>query len=172
MDLGTILGLLSGVGIIFLGILRQDGDLGWFMNINSIIIVFGGTIAAAMVNYPLKNIIGLFSVLKNAFTSEEHDYQGIIGEIVEQGPCGSVFDKPSHPYTQALFSSTPIPDPNHQRQRVNLIGTVPNIAKPPTGCRFHTRCPEAMEICHKVKPQTHTIADQHTSACHLLADSH
>ena len=73
MDFGTIIGLLSGIGIIFLGILRQDGDLGWFMNINSIIIVFGGTIAAAMVNYPLKNIIGLFSVLKNAFTSEEHD---------------------------------------------------------------------------------------------------
>ena len=65
MDFGTILGLLSGIGIIFLGILRQDGDLGWFMNINSIIIVFGGTIAAAMVNYPLKNIIGLFSILKN-----------------------------------------------------------------------------------------------------------
>ena len=58
MDFGTILGLLSGVGIIFLGILRQDGDLSWFMNINSIIIVFGGTVAAAMVNYPLKNIIG------------------------------------------------------------------------------------------------------------------
>ena len=85
MDFGTILGLLSGIGIIFLGILRQDGDLGWFMNINSIIIVFGGTVAASMVNYPLKNIIGLFSVLKNVFTSEEHDYQGIIGEIVEKG---------------------------------------------------------------------------------------
>ena len=60
MDFGTILGLLSGLGIIFLGILRQDGDVGWFMNINSIIIVFGGTVAAAMVNYPLKNIIGYF----------------------------------------------------------------------------------------------------------------
>ena len=85
MDFGTVLGLLSGVGIIILSILRQDGDLSWFININSIIIVCGGTIAAAMVNYPLKNIIGLFSVLKNVFTSEEHDYQGIIGEIVEKG---------------------------------------------------------------------------------------
>ena len=52
MDIGTILGLLSGVGIIFLGIIRQDGDMGWFMNSNALIVVFGGTIAAAMVNYP------------------------------------------------------------------------------------------------------------------------
>ena len=117
-----------------------------------------------------------YMIISHSLTVVEHISDRIavlyLGEIVEQGPCGSVFDKPSHPYTQALFSSTPIPDPNHQRQRVNLIGTVPNIAKPPSGCRFHTRCPEAMEICHKVKPQTHTIADQHTSACHLLADSH
>ena len=85
MDIGTILGLLSGVGIIFLGIIRQDGDVGWFMNSNALIVVIGGTLAAAMVNYPLKNIVGLFSVVKNVFTSEEHDYQGIIEQIVEKG---------------------------------------------------------------------------------------
>ena len=85
MDIGTILGLFSGVGIIFLGIIRQDGDVGWFMNSNALLVVFGGTIAAAMVNYPLKNIIGLFSVVKNVFTSEENDYQGIIEQIVEKG---------------------------------------------------------------------------------------
>ena len=85
MDIGTILGLFSGVGIIFLGIIRQDGDVGWFMNSNALLVVFGGTMAAAMVNYPLKNIIGLFSVVKNVFTSEEHDYQGIIEQIVEKG---------------------------------------------------------------------------------------
>jgi len=85
MDIGTILGLFSGVGIIFLGIIRQDGDVGWFMNSNALLVVFGGTIAAAMVNYPLKNIFGLFSVVKNVFTSEEHDYQGIIEQIVEKG---------------------------------------------------------------------------------------
>ena len=85
MDFGTILGLLSGVGIILLGILRQDGDVGWFWNINSLIIVLGGTIAAAMVNYPIKNILGIFSVVKNVFSSDENDYQGIIEEIVEKG---------------------------------------------------------------------------------------
>ena len=116
-----------------------------------------------------------YMIISHSLTVVEHISDRIavlyLGEIVEQGPCGSVFAKPSHPYTQALFSSTPVPDPNHQRQRVNLIGTVPNIAKPPTGCRFHTRCPEAMEICREVKPKSHTIADQHTSACHLHADS-
>ena len=77
MDFGTILGLLSGVGIIFLGILRQDGDVQWFLSVNSFIIVLGGTFAAAMVNYPLKNIVGLFSVVKNVFSNEENDYQEI-----------------------------------------------------------------------------------------------
>jgi len=85
MDFGTILGLFSGVGIILLGILRQDGDVGWFWSINSLIIVLGGTVAAAMVNYPIKNILGLFSVVKNVFSSDENDYQGIIEEIVEKG---------------------------------------------------------------------------------------
>ena len=85
MDFGTILGLLSGVGIIFLGILRQDGDVQWFLSVNSFIIVLGGTFAAAMVNYPLKNIVGLFSVVKNVFSNEENDYQAIIEEIVEKG---------------------------------------------------------------------------------------
>ena len=85
MDFGTILGLLSGVGIILLGILRQDGDVGWFWSLNSFIIVLGGTIAASMVNYPMKNILGLFSVVKNVFSSDENDYQGIIEEIVEKG---------------------------------------------------------------------------------------
>ena len=70
MDFGTILGLLSGVGIIFLGILRQDGDVQWFLSVNSFIIVLGGTFAAAMVNYPIKNIswpiLCLFWILLNS----------------------------------------------------------------------------------------------------------
>ena len=85
MDFGTILGLVAGVGIILLGILRQDGDVAWFWSLNSFIIVLGGTIAASMVNYPIKNILGLFSVVKNVFSSDENDYQGIIEEIVEKG---------------------------------------------------------------------------------------
>ena len=69
MDFGTLIGLFAGVGIIAIGVLRGGGDLYWFFNLNSILIVFGGTLAAAMVNYPLKNILGLFGVLKNAFSS-------------------------------------------------------------------------------------------------------
>jgi len=85
MDFGTIIGLFAGVGIIAIGVLRGGGDLYWFFNLNSILIVFGGTLAAAMVNYPLKNILGLFGVLKNAFSSDDYDYQGVIGELVEKG---------------------------------------------------------------------------------------
>ena len=85
MDFGTLIGLFAGVGIIALGVLRGGGDLYWFFNLNSILIVFGGTLAAAMVNYPLKNILGLFGVLKNAFSSDDYDYQGVIGELVEKG---------------------------------------------------------------------------------------
>ena len=75
MDFGTLIGLFAGVGIIAIGVLRGGGDLYWFFSLNSVLIVFGGTLAAAMVNYPLKNILGLFGVLKNAFSSEEYDYQ-------------------------------------------------------------------------------------------------
>jgi len=85
MDFGTLIGLFAGVGIIAIGVLRGGGDLYWFFNLNSILIVFGGTLAAAMVNYPLKNILGLFGVLKNAFSSDDYDYQGVIGELVEKG---------------------------------------------------------------------------------------
>jgi len=85
MDFGTLIGLFAGVGIIAIGVLRGGGDLYWFFNLNSVLIVFGGTLAAAMVNYPLKNILGLFGVLKNAFSSDDYDYQGVIGELVEKG---------------------------------------------------------------------------------------
>ena len=85
MDFGTLIGLFAGVGIIAIGVLRGGGDLYWFFSLNSVLIVFGGTLAAAMVNYPLKNILGLFGILKNAFSSEEYDYQGVIGELVEKG---------------------------------------------------------------------------------------
>ena len=85
MDFGTLIGLFAGVGIIAIGVLRGGGDLYWFFSLNSVLIVFGGTLAAAMVNYPLKNILGLFGILRNAFSSEEYDYQGVIGELVEKG---------------------------------------------------------------------------------------
>lgn len=92
-----------------------------------------------------------------------------LGEIVEQAPRAAIFAAPRHPYTQALFASTPVPDPSRRRQRVALHGTVPSPAAPPSGCRFHTRCPHAMPVCRVEKPVPRRVGDQHWAACHLLA---
>ena len=85
MDFGTAIGLLSGIAIIVVGVLRGGGDLYWFFNGNSILIVLGGTLAATLVNYPLKNVLGLFKVFKNVFIADNHDYLGTITELVEKG---------------------------------------------------------------------------------------
>ena len=92
-----------------------------------------------------------------------------LGEIVEQGTRERVFDAPGHPYTRALLSSTPRPEPERRRQRVSLRGNVPNPADPPPGCRFHPRCPQAMAVCRTRKPPRHQLAEDHWSACHLAA---
>jgi chemotaxis protein MotA len=84
MDFGTAIGLLAGLGIIGVGVLRSGGDLYWFFNLNSILIVLGGVVAATLVNYPIKNVLGIFKVLKNVFTSESYDYQSMIDEITEK----------------------------------------------------------------------------------------
>ena len=91
-----------------------------------------------------------------------------LGEIVEQGPRERVFGAPRHPYTQALLASTPEPDPE-RRRRVSLRGSVPSPADPPSGCRFHTRCPHAMAVCRTRKPPRHRLAEGHWAACHLAA---
>ncbi|NOZ03539.1 MAG: motility protein A [FCB group bacterium] len=84
MDFGTAIGLLAGLGIIGIGVWRGGGDLYWFFSFNSIMIVLGGTLAATLVNYPLKNVLGLFKVLKNVFTDEDYSYQNWIDELVEK----------------------------------------------------------------------------------------
>jgi oligopeptide/dipeptide ABC transporter ATP-binding protein len=91
-----------------------------------------------------------------------------LGEIVEIGPSEAIFGHPAHPYTQALLASTPIPAPDRGRKRFVLEGTVPSIADPPSGCRFHTRCPQAMDICRRSVPTNHSLAPDHQAACHLL----
>ncbi len=91
-----------------------------------------------------------------------------LGEIVEVGPSEAIFDHPAHPYTQALLASTPIPDPDSGRKRFVLEGAVPSIADPPSGCRFHTRCPHVMDICRSSVPANHALAPDHHAACHLL----
>ncbi len=84
MDFGTALGLLAGLGIIAVGVIRGHGDLYWFFNLNSILVVFGGTLAATIVNYPLRNVLGIFGILKNAFIYESHSYSKEIDTLVEK----------------------------------------------------------------------------------------
>jgi chemotaxis protein MotA len=83
-DLGTLIGLLAGITIIVIGILQSGGKLFWFFSFNSLLIVVGGTLAATMVNLPLKAVRNIFNILKNVFKGEVYDYVGIINEIVEK----------------------------------------------------------------------------------------
>ena len=84
MDLGTILGLVAGIGIIVVGIIQSGGELFWFYNFNSILIVLGGTLAATLVALPLKAVGNIFNILKKVFIGEQYDYIGTIEEIVEK----------------------------------------------------------------------------------------
>jgi oligopeptide/dipeptide ABC transporter ATP-binding protein len=94
-----------------------------------------------------------------------------LGEIVEEGPSGRVYDAPGHPYTAALVSAVPFPDPVRQRtsNRLILRGDLPSLLNPPSGCRFRTRCPFAMEICSTQKPPRQPINGGGAAACHLHA---
>jgi chemotaxis protein MotA len=83
-DFGTLIGLFAGITIIVIGILQSGGKLFWFFSFNSILIVVGGTLAATMVNLPLKAVRNIFNILKNVFKGEVYDYVGIINEIVEK----------------------------------------------------------------------------------------
>ena len=83
-DLGTLIGLLAGISIIILGILSAGGEIAWFWNFNSILIVLGGNFAATMVNLPLKAVTNIFNILKNVFRAEDYDYTGIIEEVVNK----------------------------------------------------------------------------------------
>ena len=83
-DFGTLFGLLAGIGIILIGIIQSGGNLFWFFNFNSILIVVGGTFAATMVNLPLRAVKNILNVLKNVFKGEDYDYVGVIEEIVQK----------------------------------------------------------------------------------------
>ena len=91
-----------------------------------------------------------------------------LGKVVELSPAKELYDKPIHPYTEALLAAIPIPDPdeNRARQRVVLSGEPPNPIDPPSGCRFHTRCPYATEICSQVEPPLAEYGNGHAAACH------
>jgi oligopeptide transport system ATP-binding protein len=91
-----------------------------------------------------------------------------LGRIVELASARELYVKPLHPYTEALLSAVPIPDPAAQRQRIHLQGDVPNPIRPPSGCHFHTRCPiRELPLCSTEKPPLRKTADGHWVACHL-----
>ncbi len=91
-----------------------------------------------------------------------------LGSLVESGTKESIFANPQHPYTKALLSSVPIPDPRAKRERIILQGDVPSPVNPPSGCSFHTRCPYKMDICTKTSPPLRESAESdHFVACHL-----
>jgi oligopeptide/dipeptide ABC transporter ATP-binding protein len=91
-----------------------------------------------------------------------------LGKVMEVSPSEELYTKPIHPYTSALLSAIPIPDPNENRARTREVvgGEPPNPISPPSGCRFHTRCPRATDICRRVEPQLTEYAGGHLAACH------
>lgn len=90
-----------------------------------------------------------------------------LGNLVETGRTEDIFDKPLHPYTQALFSAIPMPDPDIKKERILLTGDIPSPANPPSGCKFHTRCSKCMEKCKMAVPTPKDMGNGHVVCCHL-----
>ncbi len=89
-----------------------------------------------------------------------------LGKIVEMASDKELYQAAQHPYTQALLSAVPVPDPNFQKNRILLEGDVPSPLNPPSGCRFHTRCPEAIALCREEEPRFRDLGGGHWVACH------
>lgn len=90
-----------------------------------------------------------------------------LGKIVEAGGKSELFSNPMHPYTRALLSAIPVPNPQRRRREIELKGEVPSALAIPTGCRFHPRCPSAFQKCREVEPQLKDVGKGHRVACHL-----
>jgi oligopeptide/dipeptide ABC transporter ATP-binding protein len=91
-----------------------------------------------------------------------------LGKIVEQAPADDIFILPLHPYTQALFGAIPLPDVDNVRELTVLEGNVPSPINPPSGCRFHTRCPLVQDICIQNEPELRQVRKNRMAACHFI----
>jgi peptide/nickel transport system ATP-binding protein len=116
------------------------------------------------------NIAFLFISHDLSVVQHISDYVGVmyLGDLVEYADKKSLFANPLHPYTVALLSAVPVPDPNFKMNRIILEGSIPSPANPPKGCKFHTRCPHVMEICKTEVPQTREVEPGHVVVCHLF----
>jgi len=91
-----------------------------------------------------------------------------LGQIMEQGPSDRIFSPPYHPYTEALLSAVPIPDPDIEQKRIRLEGEMPSVIDPPKGCRFSTRCPRYLgTICDEQEPPDQEVEPGHVIKCHI-----
>ncbi|MFX0540582.1 ABC transporter ATP-binding protein [Roseovarius sp. S4756] len=90
-----------------------------------------------------------------------------LGRFVEQGPTGEIFGAPRHPYTEALLSANPEPDPDAAHARITLTGEMPSPRQRPTGCEFHGRCPKAQDLCHSEAPGRTRVDGNHSYTCHF-----
>ena len=95
-----------------------------------------------------------------------------LGKLVEVAPTAELFTHRLHPYTEALCSATPLPNPRLTRARVRIVlsGDLPSPVSPPSGCRFHSRCPRRMDRCAKEEPPLLTVSNDHSVACHLYSE--
>ena len=119
----------------------------------------------------LQNQYGLtYLFISHDLSVVEHisDTVGVmyLGSMVEFAEKDMIFDHPLHPYTEALFSAIPVPDPDYKMERIVLEGSIPSPANPPAGCKFHTRCKDCMEVCKHVKPNWKEVEEGHFCACH------
>jgi peptide/nickel transport system ATP-binding protein len=90
-----------------------------------------------------------------------------LGSLVETGTKKDIFKEPLHPYTQALFSAIPVPDPDYKMKRIILEGSIPSPANPPSGCKFHTRCRHCFDRCKVENPKPKDMGNGHVVCCHL-----
>ncbi|HDR4369018.1 TPA: ABC transporter ATP-binding protein [Bacillus cereus] len=166
----------------FSGGQRQRIVIARAMVLNPEFIVADEPVAALDVSIQAQ-IINLFSELQEkkglSYLFISHDLSVVehlctkigimyLGTIVETAPRDELFTNPLHPYTKALLSAVPIPDPTVKRERIILEGDIPSPANPPSGCRFHTRCPFATDICKQTVPEFRNVGEEHFVACHHI----